>query len=439
LGLKISSFCQGISVSGEVSLDQDAAVQPSYGCVTAGEKISDVIVRGNVLEHNDEGNAALDLCNAVHSTVQDNYLANKTDEIEVAHSEHVLIYGNQAFGGKDGLSIVASTEITVQSNTFVGSERGIYQKFGAANAEILGNSVLNVDTFGMILGDGNLVQGNTVVGSGWFGIEVRGGSSNTIRENVVKYNGTGGIVVGAGGRRAITECSFDENGLPFDCNVNWSPFRQSSGSNNVLRDNTVAFNDGPGILVGGRYHEWDAEAEDFVGDAEFFGEKNSLLGNLIYGNAGLGIDLSDEIQLFYHRVGAPLDAFFIESQAAAPDGPTPNNSGILANRGQNAPVLTSARVAKRGRIVQGIIDAPDPQTTTIELFANRVPKPGGDPTSYGEGAEYLGAVVPDAEGAFTALVGPVPVGTLITATATDADGNTSEFSAGVPVRSLGSQ
>jgi parallel beta-helix repeat protein len=312
-------------------------------------------------------------------------------------------------------------------------------KFNAADNAVLNNQVLNVSGAGLILSDHNLVSGNTIVGSGWFGIEIRGGSFNTVEQNLVINNDAGGIVVGAGGRRAISECTLNDNGEPFDCAINWNPFRQSSGSNNMIRDNEIAFNNGPGIVVGGRFNEWDPEAVAFVGDAEFIGEKNSLLGNIIYGNQGLGIDLSDEIQLFFHRVGKPFEAFFVESQAAKPDGPTPNDSGIAANHGQNAPVLTSARVTRRGRVVTGSIDTPDPQTVTIELFANRVPKSGGDPEGYGEGAEFLGSVTPDAQGQFSALVRQVPVGTLITATATDADGNTSEFAANIAVRSRGRQ
>ena len=436
-GLRISAFCQGVSVSGEVELDESAAIQPSHGCKSGGERITDITIQGNVLEHNDEGNAALDLCNAEHSTVQDNYLENKTDEIEIAHSEYVLVLGNSALGGKDGLSLVASTHITIQNNVFRSSERGIYQKFDAADSQILGNHILDVDTFGMIVGDGNLVKGNTVTGSGWFGIEVRGASHNVIEENVVRQNGTGGIVVGAGGRRAIADCLLDDSGLPYNCTVNWSPFRQGSGSNNLLRNNTVVFNNGPGIVVGGRYREWDAQAEAYGGDAEFVAENNTLLGNVIYGNQGLGIDLSDEVQFFVHLVGAPYVGFYIESPAAKPDGPTPNNSDILANHGQNAPALTSAHAAAGRTVVQGSIDMPDPQTARIELFANRVPRPGGDPSGYGEGAWFVGSVTPDAQGEFTALIGPLPVGTLISATATDADGNTSEFAADIAVTGQG--
>jgi hypothetical protein len=67
----------------------------------------------------------------------------------------------------------------------------------------------------------------------------------------------------------------------------------------------------------------------------------------------------------------------------------------------------------------------------IEFFANPVPTPGGDPSGHGEGAIFLGTVRPNPLGKFTATLPPVTVGTLITATATDAVGNTSEFTANI--------
>jgi titin len=77
--------------------------------------------------------------------------------------------------------------------------------------------------------------------------------------------------------------------------------------------------------------------------------------------------------------------------------------------------------------VKGTIDTPNPKAVTIEFFANLAPTPGGDPSGHGEGAAFLGVGKANAKGKFTAPLPPMPVGTLITATATDADGNTSEF------------
>jgi len=50
---------------------------------------------------------------------------------------------------------------------------------------------------------------------------------------------------------------------------------------------------------------------------------------------------------------------------------------------------------------------------------------------HGEGAVFLGTVTPNVQGRFVAVLPPVAGGMLVTATATDAAGNTSEFAANV--------
>ena len=77
--------------------------------------------------------------------------------------------------------------------------------------------------------------------------------------------------------------------------------------------------------------------------------------------------------------------------------------------------------------VEGTIDTPDPASVTIEFFANTL----GDPSGYGEGQFFLGMASPDKKGKVEATLPPVPEGTVISATATDPAGNTSEFSADI--------
>ena len=79
--------------------------------------------------------------------------------------------------------------------------------------------------------------------------------------------------------------------------------------------------------------------------------------------------------------------------------------------------------------VKGTIDTQNPERVTIEFFANPVPTPGGDPSGYGEGAIYLGSDRPNPQGKINSTLSTVAPGTLISATATDENGNTSEFSA----------
>jgi len=136
------------------------------------------------------------------------------------------------------------------------------------------------------------------------------------------------------------------------------------------------------------------------------GGSNSVLGNAIFGQPhGEGID-----------VGNP--------------GHTFNDPGDF-DPFQNYPELLSAEVTPGRAVVSGHIDTQDPASVLIELFANPVPDPGGDPSGFGEGAVFLGRAAPDGEGDFTVRLDAVEPGTLISATATDSEGNTSEFAANI--------
>src|SRR5206468_771084 len=96
------------------------------------------------------------------------------------------------------------------------------------------------------------------------------------------------------------------------------------------------------------------------------------------------------------------------------------------------PVLTSVSTSAGVTLITGTLTSPRSTTVHLEFFANTP----GDP----EGRTLLGTWTgsTDASGNFTAvLLAPVPADEgLATATATDAAGNTSEFSAGVTAGSL---
>src|SRR5262249_11610148 len=100
----------------------------------------------------------------------------------------------------------------------------------------------------------------------------------------------------------------------------------------------------------------------------------------------------------------------------------------------NFPVLSTVTTGGGTTTVTGTLKASPNSTYRIEFFANDT-----DPLPLpAEGQEFLGSmnVLTDASGTATintVLAGAVANGRIITATATDAIGNTSEFSAGVPV------
>ena len=167
--------------------------------------------------------------------------------------------------------------------------------------------------------------------------------------------------------------------------------------------NVIAFNTADGVLVG------QSPTDPSTG--------NAILSNSIYGNAGIGIDLG--------------------GNGVLPDHSSPT-TGMVAgtpNGDQNFPVLTSAVFVpdtsdSNGALtVSGSLEA-DPNTTyIIQLFANSTT----DPSGYGQGQTLIASfpVTTDASGTFIGtgtFTTPNLTGELILATATDPNGNTSEFS-----------
>ena len=163
--------------------------------------------------------------------------------------------------------------------------------------------------------------------------------------------------------------------------------------------NSIAFNSGSGVYVGS-------------------GTGNRILGNHIFNNARLGIDLG-------------------------PAGVTPNDPGDAdtgANGLQNFPILGSAMNSGDSIMIDVSFNSNPGTFYRLEFFVNT----DSDPSGYGEGMS-LGAaffVTTDAVGEANFLISlpfSAPSGSCLSATATDVlRGNTSEFSPCVAVSGPGS-
>jgi autotransporter-associated beta strand protein/parallel beta-helix repeat protein len=146
-------------------------------------------------------------------------------------------------------------------------------------------------------------------------------------------------------------------------------------------------------------------------DAKSFSLDNGILSNQIFGNGGLGIDLGN-------------------------DGPTPNHKGsaVGPNNFQNYPLLEAIMAVDSQ--VSGTLNATPNTTFLVQIFANS----DTDRMGVAQGQLLLATitVTTDAAGhaTFTATL-PIPLsaGELLTATATDANRNTSEFAQAVQVDS----
>ena len=112
------------------------------------------------------------------------------------------------------------------------------------------------------------------------------------------------------------------------------------------------------------------------------------------------------------------------------DGVTPNDPGDAdtgPNNLQNFPVITSVANSSGSVNIIGTLDSLPSATYHLEFFGNDKV----DPSHFGEGQSFLGSsdVTTNASGSASFDVTfPIAAGQKVTATATDADGNTSEFS-----------
>ncbi len=280
-----------------------------------------------------------------------------------------LISGN----GGGGIGLGATHDNVVQGNR-VGTNAAGTAALGNTSAGI-GVSDFSLDNLigGTDAGAGNLVSGN--VGDG---ISIAG-ESTRIEGNWIGVDATGTAPLGN-----------SDDGVEICCGM---AVYNTVGGTAGGAGNVIAFNGGAGVAL------------------SFTAARNAILSNQVYSNTGLGIDLGD-------------------------DGVTANDPGdgdTGENALQNYPVLTLAvPVAEPpgGTLVRGMLSSAAGTTYTLQFFSNTA----CDPTGYGEGAELVGSTVVTSDvagdAAFDLLLSPtLPTGAFVSATATDPDGNTSEFSA----------
>jgi len=254
---------------------------------------------------------------------------------------------------------------------------------------------------------GNIISNNTGAG-----IDLSGVTNITIEGNVIGADVTGKVAMGNTSDGVIISGGSTGNTV---------------GRTTARTGNIIAFN-GTGGSGGNA-----AEGIQVVDSASV---NNSFLGNSIFSNVQLGIELGNTLV----NTNDPCD------------GDTgPNNL-------QNFPDLTSASSNGISTTVKGTLNSKASTKFRIEFFANDV----CDPSEHGEGQTFLGAMNvttnstcvatinarlqaasittvtsslnPSTQGTavtFTATVKSATTGTAgkrITATATDPSGNTSEFS-----------
>ncbi|HMZ20039.1 MAG TPA: choice-of-anchor Q domain-containing protein, partial [Blastocatellia bacterium] len=359
--------------NGMSGIDTGSASNNIFGGRAAGERnvVSGNTLFGIVLFNNSNNNQVLG-----------NYVGTSANGLTAVPNNRGISVWDAANNVIGGATMGAGNLIS--GNNFAGV--GI-QGAGTTNTQVLGNmigtnltgtsSIANIGdgvgvfggATGTTIGGTTTAARNIISGNTGNGVELRT-NDNFVQGNYIGTDagGTTGLPNGGNGLNIISAANNTIGGTV-------------AGAVNI-----IAFNGGAGVNIN------SAGAIN-----------NSVLGNSIFSNSTLGVDLGN-------------------------NGLTPNDAGDAdtgINNLQNFPVLN---FVTSGGLLGGSLDSLPVNTAypvRIEFFANTA----CDALGNGEGEVYLGFVSLPAQGFFNFNFTPIAGKSFITATATDNNGNTSEFSA----------
>lgn len=352
-----------------------------------------------------------------------------------------------------------------------------------------GNVISGNSGDGILIDDGgtgstqNLIAGNLIgtdstgqvaVGNGSAGIEIEGKLSggNTIGAagrafgNVISGNDGSGIEVGDGA--AGTTIQANVIGLAADGKtplgnqgdgilLDDAPQTMVGGTNhgeaNVIsanQDNGIeTASSTRGLWVAGNFIGTDATGQLALGNVEngiALATSSNLIGGTVTG-AGNTIEYNGtgRVGAGVQLVGQVVQDTILSNSIYANDGlginlgsgPTPNHAPGTAgpNDYQNYPTLSSAKSDGSSLSVVGSLYATPDAYYLLQFFSS----PQADRSGFGQGKTLVGQmnVETDAQGNATfntTLPGSIQAGGVLAATATDAFGNTSEFSADLQIQ-----
>ena len=323
------------------------------------------------------------------TTLQGNYIGTDiTGTLALGNATGIVAGGNALIGGtvpgaRNIISGSSSTNVMLGFNS-TGSTAILQGNY--IGTDVTGTKALSSNAVGISIEDINHLVGGTAPGAGnlisgnRIGIQLGGLSTAAPTGNTIQGNLIG---LDAAGTGAVPN-AFQGITISGDAMNNIIGGTQSGAANKI------AFNGGAGISI-------------------FFGSRNSIRGNSIFSNGGLGIDLGGN--------GVTIN------------DTTDTDTG--ANLLQNFPLLTSVQSSGGSTTIQGSLKSTPNTTFQIDFYSSTALDPSGN----GEGALFFNTTPVTTNGNGDATIDVIfpdalPAGRAITATATDPDGNTSEFSAG---------
>ena len=355
-----------------------------------------------------------------------------------------LISGNSAHG----VQLSAANPSTVEGN-FIGTDVTGLAALGNGNYGIpifsgIGHSIRNNVVSGNFVGIGMNAAPGVVIQGNFVGTNAAGTAALPNQyAGVGAFNGSDGTQIGGAAGPAGTPCVYPCNLI--SGNTGYGISLGTGGSsigqeNDLIRGNCIGTqvdcfsplpNGSQGIEIGFQASNTTVGGTAAgVGNVIAFngvnginigsGVGNTVRGNSVFSNDGLGIDLCG-------------------------DGVTPNDPGDTdsgANLLQNFPIITSVEAAltsgPRGAAtrIQGFLRTSAATSFDLDFFSNAAC--ADRPQEFLEGRTYLGSATVTTDGAGLAVFDvtlpvDVPAADPVSATATDPLGNTSEFSQRLPL------
>jgi len=380
-GVQVIGNYIGVNASGTASIKNGTGVRisGSSGNIVGGAAAGSAnIISGNGTGVLLQGDSNIISGNLIGTDVTGNVaIANTSGGVSIIVASTNLVTGNVISGNANGIGVNGT------GNVITGNRIGV----NAAGSAALGNTALGISVSSAtntLIGGTTPAARNVISANGSAGVLLSGTSAGT----VIQGNAIGTDLAGT------ANLGNKQDGIAVIPNASGVLIGGAvAGAGNV-----ISFNGGSGVFVSGP----PTPPPDKV----------TISRNSISSNTRLGIDFG---------FGNPV----LNDPGDADTGP---------NNLQNYPVLTSATLGSGTTTVTGTLNSTPSSTFTIELFDNL----SCDSSGSGEGATFVTStiVTTDASGnASFSLVLPLAM-TVVTATATDAAGNTSEFSACLGVASF---
>jgi len=367
------------------------------------------------------GNIGIRMINSANNTIGGTTAATRN-----------LISGNQSLGvsveSSDGTTFLGNFIGTDATGTFAVPNGTAGLSFGGSNNAIIGGSAAGAGNLisgnvgsgvQMSGGDGFIIQGN-LIGTditGTYAIPNSAGINDSGGHNV-QIGGTGageGNVISGHKQYAITAYNFGTNTTIYGNKIGTDitgtlPIPNVTGISTANITGVIIGGTDPGqanvIAFNGGYLAFSVPVGVLV---QVSSNQVTVRGNSIHDNEQLGLELNGE-------------------------GPTFNDAGDVDTGGndlQNFPIVKSVVYGASSTEVLGKFNSAASTQYTLDFYSN--PACTRFPRDFNEGETYLGSsqITTDGAGHFDFDVTlPVAVedGSRIAVTATDPDGNTSEFS-----------